>query len=198
MLEYWIVAACSLNRALGYQGQLPWHAPADLQFFKSVTEGKIMLLGRKTLESLPGLLSKRLHIVITSSPQNFYEGQWYQTQLQKKSKEQLESQLWVASSIQQAQIQAGKAVKAGWPEQVIVAGGGQIYQLLLPECSALMITQMQIEVKGDAFFPEFDPKAFKKTASHPFEQNQIKMQFELFQKQPSQTALQVFTQALPQ
>ena len=69
-----LIAAMDENRVIGRENGLPWRLPADLQHFKKMTMGKPILMGRKTWESLPGLLPDRLHIVITGSPTYQAEG----------------------------------------------------------------------------------------------------------------------------
>ncbi|OQX49379.1 MAG: dihydrofolate reductase, partial [Candidatus Sedimenticola endophacoides] len=69
-----IIAAMAENRVIGIENRLPWRLPADLQHFKALTMGKPMVMGRKTWESLPGLLPGRRHIVVTANPAYRAEG----------------------------------------------------------------------------------------------------------------------------
>ncbi|MDZ4084343.1 MAG: dihydrofolate reductase, partial [Bdellovibrionales bacterium] len=62
------IAAMALNRVIGRDGDLPWRIPEDMRYFRKMTTGKVMIMGRKTLESFPGLLPGRFHIVITRQP----------------------------------------------------------------------------------------------------------------------------------
>jgi len=125
------------NRVIGRAGRLPWHLPADLQRFKRLTLGKPILMGRKTWESLPGLLPQRRHIVLTQDPD--YQAQGCE----------------LAHSIDQALALAGDA-----PELMVV-GGAQLYRALLPRAQRLYLTLVEADLPGDAFFPEYDASEWR-------------------------------------
>lgn len=125
-----LIAACDRNRVIGRDNQLPWRLPADLQHFKSITMGKPMLMGRKTWESLPGILPGRPHIVLTRDPDYRAEG------------------ASVVTAIPAALAAAGEAV------ELMVVGGAEIYRLLLPMAQRVYLTEVEAEVEGDAFFPQ--------------------------------------------
>jgi len=127
-----LIAAMAKNRAIGIENRLPWHLPADLQHFKKLTLGKPILMGRRTWESLPGLLPQRPHIVITRDPQYLAEG------------------ATVVHSIDSALAAAGDV-----PE-VMIVGGAHFYQQMLPLADRLYLTEVEVDVEGDAFFPEFE------------------------------------------
>jgi len=126
-----LIWAMSLNRVIGRANQLPWHLSADLQHFKALTLGKPILMGRKTWESLPGLLPGRTHIVLSLDQTYQAEG------------------CVVAHSIEDALLAAGDA-----PE-VMVVGGAALYRAMLPHASRFYLTLVQIETDGDAFFPAY-------------------------------------------
>lgn len=123
-----IVAAVSTNGVIGKDGQLPWHLPSDFRRLIQNTMGKPLIMGRKTFESLPALQRGRRHIVITSN------GSW--------AAEGAE----VARSLEEALLIANA------PE-VAIFGGAQIYALALPFASRIELTEVHLNVEGDAFMP---------------------------------------------
>lgn len=138
-----LIAAQSSNRVIGMNNALPWDIPEDMNYFKEKTRGKIIIMGRKTFESLPKLLPKRLHIVISRNTKN-------QTQ---------EGLIWV-NSLSVALEEAKKHIPP-WPEEVFVIGGGEIYSQALPFTDRIYLTQIHQNFAGDAYFPEFDRSIFK-------------------------------------
>ncbi|MET0023368.1 MAG: type 3 dihydrofolate reductase [Sedimenticola sp.] len=135
-----IIAAMAENRAIGIENRLPWRLPADLQHFKRLTVGKPIIMGRKTWESLPGLLPDRPHILVTGNRDYVAEG------------------CTVTHSIEQALEAAGDA-----PE-VMIVGGAAFYEQMLPRAERLYLTLVHTRAEGDAFFPEYDPAEWRETA----------------------------------
>ena len=130
-----LIAAMGHNRVIGANNKLAWHLGPDLKRFKQLTLGKPMIMGRKTFESLPGLLPDRLHIVISRTPQQPQERVIY------------------VSSLDEAVQMAG----ASHDGEIMVIGGAQIYGLALPQADTVYLTEVDINVpKADAFFPEMD------------------------------------------
>jgi dihydrofolate reductase len=127
-----LIVAMAKNGVIGRDNRLPWHLPADLAHFKRVTMGKPMVMGRKTWESLPGLLAGRRHIVVTRDRDYRAEG------------------CTLVHDLQQALEAAGEV-----PE-VMVVGGSTIYKELLPRASKLYLTLVAVEMDGDAHFPPID------------------------------------------
>ena len=140
-----LIVAMAKNGVIGRDNQLPWRLPADLAHFKRVTMGKPMIMGRKTWESLPGLLPGRRHIVVTRDKAYRAEG------------------CTLVNSLDQALEAAGEV-----PE-VMVVGGGTIYKEMLPRADRLHLTLVDADVEGDARFPEidFDQWRERKRESHP-------------------------------
>lgn len=128
-----IVAMDSQN-GIGVNNQLPWHLPNDLQFFKSVTIGKPIIMGRKTYESLGRPLPGRLNIVISSQALVVPDG------------------VVVLSSIDAALAYVAQQGK----EEVFIIGGGQIFATTMPILDALYITEVHTTVAADIFFPTID------------------------------------------
>jgi dihydrofolate reductase len=129
-----LVAALARNRVIGRDGRLPWHLPADLAHFKRLTLDKPIVMGRRTWESLPGLLPRRTHIVVSRDPGYRAPG------------------ALVVGSPEAAIVAAGAV-----PE-VMVVGGAVLYRALLPGAERMELTLVDAAVDGDAWFPEWDPE----------------------------------------
>jgi len=127
-----IVAAMSENRVIGHRNRLPWHLPADLAHFKGLTLNKPIVMGRRTWESLPGLLPQRIHIVVTRNPSYRAQG------------------CILVGSPAEAIAAAGSA-----PELMVVGGAG-IYRDMLPLARRMYPTLVATTLEGDAFFPDWD------------------------------------------
>ncbi len=132
-----LVAAMAHNRVIAYQGQMPWHMPADLKHFKNVTLNKPVIMGRKTFQSLGKPLPQRRNIIITRD-------QTYQAQA-----------IEVVHSLDQA-LQLAKD-----SPEVIIGGGSEIYQLALPIATDLILTFIDADVPGDTFFPKWNEANWK-------------------------------------
>ena len=128
----------SRNRTIGRNNALPWHLSEDLKYFKRVTMGKPIIMGRKTWESIGRPLPGRSNIVITTDPNYSAEG--------VKVVRTLEDAISLAENI---------ALIDGADEAVVI-GGAQIYALAFPLAQRLYMTQVHAEVEGDTFFPQFD------------------------------------------
>lgn len=127
-----IIAALADNRVIGINNRLPWHLPADLRHFKRLTLGKPIIMGRRTWESLPGLLPDRLHVIVTRNPDYCVEG------------------AEVVHSLAEA-IERFSGV-----DELMLVGGANLYAQALPMASRMYLTQVHISPQGDAFFPDFD------------------------------------------
>ena len=124
-----LVVARAQNGVIGRDGRLPWHLPADLKRFKALTMGSVMVMGRKTFESLPGLLPGRRHVVLTR------DHAW-----QGKGAE-------VAHDVDEALRLAGG-------ERVSVIGGADIFALFLPLADKVELTEVLEDVAGDTFIED--------------------------------------------
>ena len=122
--------------------QLLWHIPDDLQHFKRITHGGVIVMGRKTFESLPNLLPNRTHIVITRQPIG-YEG------------------AVMAHSLQDAILLAKAYAHAKQQNKIFIIGGGEIYHQSLEMADVLEITEVDTVIEGDAFYPDIDEKFIK-------------------------------------
>jgi dihydrofolate reductase len=144
--EIVLVVARARNGVIGKDGTLPWHIPADLKHFKRVTTGTPMIMGRRTFESLPGLLPGRRHIVLTHNPSWSTEG------------------AEVAHAPEQALALAGA-------ERVSIIGGADIFALFEPLATGVELTEVALDAEGDTVMPAFDPAQWREVSreEHPAE-----------------------------
>jgi len=133
-----IIVAQAANRVIGIENNLPWHLPEDLKYFKQVTMGKPIIMGRKTYESIGRPLPGRTNIVITRNADFSAEG------------------VRVVSSLDAARELAESICEIEGHQEVMVIGGSQIYGQTLPVADRLYLTQVHADVEGDAWFPEFN------------------------------------------
>ena len=119
-----IVVARAINGVIGRDNQMPWHIPGDLKRFKALTMGSAMIMGRKTFDSLPGLLPGRRHIVMTRDPH------------------------WRVDGVEVAHDAAGALALAG-ANAVSVIGGAAIFALFEPLADRIELTEVLAEVDGD-------------------------------------------------
>jgi len=146
-LEVVHVVAMDQQRCIGKANDLPWHIPADLKHFKAITQGGVVVMGRKTLESMGRTLPKRVNWVITRDPDWSFDG------------------TKVAYSIEDALSQAVADVHASEkPESIFIIGGGEIFKQTMTIADRLELTHVELDVQGDAYYPEI-PAEFKKVSS---------------------------------
>ena len=124
-----LVVARAQNGVIGRGGKLPWHIPADLKRFKTLTMGSVMVMGRKTFESLPGLLPGRRHVVLTRD------------------------RSWSASGAEVARS-VEEALRLAGDEPVSVIGGADIFALFLPTADRVELTEVLADIEGDTFMPD--------------------------------------------
>jgi len=129
--EIVLIYARAANGTIGREGDLPWRLPADLKHFKALTLGKPMIMGRKTFDSLPGLLPGRRHIVLTRG-------------------EELGEGAERAGSIEEALALASAANDTG---EIAVIGGAAIYALFMPLAHRIELTQIHADYEGDTVMP---------------------------------------------
>lgn len=165
-LEVVHVVAMDQQRCIGKGNDLPWHISADLKHFKEITQGGVVVMGRKTLESMGRALPKRVNWVITRDPDWSFEG------------------TRVAHSIEDALAQAVADVKASEkPDSIFVIGGGEIFKQTMDIADRLELTHVELDVQGDAYYPEI-PAEFKKvfSESHTDDKTGIAFEFATYRK----------------
>lgn len=130
------IAAMAQNRVIGKQNTIPWHVPEDFKFFKQTTMGGILLMGRKTYESIGRPLPGRITVVLSRSG------------APSAGTPLPENLIYIRDLAE---------LNAIAPERkVFVAGGAEIYAQLLPHCDELFLTEIAASPDGDAFFPPFE------------------------------------------
>ena len=142
--EIVLVVAVADNGVMGEGGGMPWHLSADFRRVKALTMGKPLVMGRKTFDSLPGILPGRRHIVITRDA------------------------AWQADGAERADSLEQALDLANAP-QIIVFGGAQIYAQALPMADRIEWTEVHARPEGDTYFPDFDRSEWTETfrESHP-------------------------------
>lgn len=139
-----IVVAASANNVIGVDGDLPWRLPEDLKKFKSITMGKPMIMGRATYDSIGRALPGRKSIVLTRQPDFAAAG------------------CHIATSVEAALQLAGDA------GEVMVIGGGKVYEQFLAMANRVYLTRVDAVVDGDTVFPELDKEEWRLVESQAF------------------------------
>lgn len=130
------IAAMAKNRAIGQSNQLPWDYPEDMKFFREKTKGSILIMGRKTFDSLGKPLPGRYHVVITRSPlQSDFANVVYVKDLS-------------------AALDVAEKKVASYGPEIFIAGGAEIYRMAMGTCDRIYLTVIDKEFPGDAFFPD--------------------------------------------
>ena len=137
-----LLVAMAQNRVIGKDNQLPWHLPEDLAYFKRVTMGHPIVMGRKTFESIGRVLPGRQNVIVTRNPHFSHEG------------------CLVLHSIEEIINFANN-----YNGEVFVIGGAEIFKEILPYADRLYITKIVHTFSGDAFFPVFDEAEWKLVSS---------------------------------
>ena len=140
--EIILVLARAANGVIGVDGKLPWRIPADLRHFKQVTKDRSMIMGRKTFDSLPGLLEGRRHIVLTRDAN------------------------WGEDGAEVARSPEDALKMANGPH-VCIIGGAEIYRLFLPFADRIELTEVAATPDGDTMLEAFDADIWKEISRTP-------------------------------
>ncbi|WP_219837498.1 type 3 dihydrofolate reductase [Paenibacillus sp. R14(2021)] len=132
-----LIAAMARNRVIGADNSMPWHLPAEMAHFRRTTSGKTVVMGRKTFQSLGGPLPKRRNVILTRDRGFAAEG------------------CEVVHDVEEA------IAKFGDGEELMIIGGAEIYAQFLPRADKLLLTEVEADVEGDAYFPSFDPAEWR-------------------------------------
>ena len=130
MKPYKAIAAMSLNRVIGCGNKIPWHIPEDFKWVKATTLGHVIVMGRKTFESIGRPLPRRENIVLTQQTLDI-------------------PGVTIIHSL--ADLEGIDSEKEIW-----ILGGAEIYRQTLPHCSDFYLSVIKREVEGDTFFPPFE------------------------------------------
>lgn len=145
-----MVAAVADNGVIGVDGGLPWDLPEDFAHFKRTTLGHVVLMGRKTYESMGRPLARRTNIVVTRQRDWSAEG------------------VVVVGSVEEALDEAGRH-----EGEVMVIGGGEIYAACLPVADEQILTEVRLSPEGDARYPEYDPSQWRETRRESHQENGV-------------------------
>ena len=146
MLRLSVIVAAAQNGVIGHNNALPWHLPRDLAYFKRVTMGKPIVMGRKTFESIGRPLPGRSNIIITRNSDFQAEG------------------IKVVSSLEEALKLAADIALIDGVEELVVIGGAQIYRAAIPRADRLYITEVHADVPGDTHLPAIDWSQWREVA----------------------------------
>lgn len=138
-----LIAACSRNRVIGCNGKIPWNIPTERDRFKELTKGKFVIMGRKSFEEISHALSYCTIIVVSKSLKKVPKG------------------CLLTSSLEQAIAFCGK--------DVIIAGGQEIYEKTIQLADLIYLTEIDLQVEGDRFFPDFDTSKYTMTVDKSFQ-----------------------------
>ncbi len=151
-MQITLIAAVNNKGVIGANGGIPWHIPEDFAFFKKATQGCPCIMGRKTFDSLPGVLPGRLNIVVTSNPDKVSVR---------------EGNVVTRQTVEDALPIAIKYAKNNNSGRIIVMGGETIYREFMPLAHELLITRVDNNAEGDVFFPEIDTTTWTLTEVMP-------------------------------
>ena len=138
-----LIAACSKNRVIGCNGKIPWNIPTERDRFKELTKGKFVIMGRKSFEEISHALSYCTIIVVSKSLKKVPKG------------------CLLTSSLEQAIAFCGK--------DAIIAGGQEIYEKTIQLADLIYLTEIDLQVEGDRFFPDFDTNKYTMTVDKSFQ-----------------------------
>lgn len=157
------IFAMDRNRAIGLNNKLPWHLPGDLKFFKSVTMGHPILMGRKTYDSIGKPLPGRRNVILTQNPEFHAEG------------------CEIVNSVQEA-------VEAFGDQELFVIGGAEIFRLFADEVDRMYITFIEHEFEADTFISDLNLSEWTLVSNEQGERNEknpYEYYFRVYQKKQS-------------
>ena len=138
-----LIAAMGKNRAIGLDGRMPWHLPAELQHFKQATMGKTIVMGRKTWQAIGRPLPGRQNIVVSRDTGFVADG------------------ADLACSLE-------SAVEKSESDEIMIIGGGQLYELALPLAQRMILTLIEIEPGADTWFPSWEKQQWSQAGEQCF------------------------------
>jgi dihydrofolate reductase len=145
-----LIVARARNGVIGRDNTMPWHLPEDLRYFKRVTLGKPVIMGRNTWESLGKPLPGRDNIVITRN-ENFYA-----------------HGATVVNDLETALLLADSLADARGVDEIMLIGGAQIYAAALPQVTRAYVTEIDADIDGDTFFPTLNAEKWQEVARENF------------------------------
>ena len=157
-MEIVLIAAMAANRVIGRGNRLPWVLPEDLQYFKRMTFGHYLIMGRKTYESIGRPLPGRTTIIISRKTDYAPAG------------------CLVANSLEEA------LAKAAGQQRVFVVGGADVYRQALPLAHVLLLTEIATEVEGDAWFPQLVPAEWQEVSRDAYSSPEYSFAFVAYRR----------------
>lgn len=143
-----IIAAVSKNGVIGYKGRIPWDVPQDMEYFRRITDGSSIIMGRKTYESIMRPLPNRLNIIVSRTI--VFKG----------------DMLMTAQTLSDAIKLAERcSIEQGISKDIFLCGGNAIYREGLKYADRIYLTEIDREYEGDVYFPPFDKKVFQLVSS---------------------------------
>lgn len=158
-----MIAAMAKNRVIGKENGLPWDIPEDMKYFMTTTQGKLVIMGRKTFDSLGKPLPKRVNYVVTRNPGFKAQG------------------VQVFSSLASA-VNAAKQEVQGKDDEIFIIGGEEIYRQGLSFADRIYLTEIDREFPGDTIFPEFDKTLFRETSHRESRQGDLRYSFNVYDR----------------
>ena len=143
------VVAAAENGVIGKDNAMPWHVPSDLKHYRAVTMGKPMIMGRRTLQSIGRCLDGRDSIVLTRQAVSPVEG------------------AILASNRDEALEKAARAARSRGANEIVIAGGAEIYRLFWPLIDRIVMTRIEASPEGDTVFPAIAAEDFIRLSSEP-------------------------------
>lgn len=144
-----MIVAMASGNVIGIENKLPWHLSADLKYFKSATMGKPIIMGRKTFESIGRPLPGRRNLVITRDA------------------------AWTADGVEVFHAPEAALAAVSGADEAMVIGGAEIYALLLPFADKLYVTEVALDVRGDAHFPEIEAGNWREVSRNGFDAEDV-------------------------
>lgn len=157
-----MIACVGKNLELGKNNDLIWHLPNDLKYFKKVTDGKVVVMGKNTFKSLPGVLKNRKNIVLTFPD----------------DKEILPEEVEVFHSISEF-LESYK----DYQDEIFIIGGASIYKQFIDKCSTLYLTEVNEECPdASVYFPQFNKEDYLKDIIDNGSDNEVNYQFTVYRR----------------
>ncbi len=141
-----LVVAKAENGAIGRGGDLPWHLRSDMRYFRSITMGKPIIMGRLTFMSLPRALDGRLNIVLTRNAAFTAPG------------------AVMAYNLEEALDVARRAAKRDGVDEIMVMGGEDVFREVLPQADRIYLTEVHASPDADTWFPALDPREWRESS----------------------------------
>lgn len=163
------IVAMTPNRVIGADNQIPWYLPADLKYFKKLTSGHPIIMGRKCFESIGRPLPKRTNIVLSRNPFFIATG------------------IVRAVSPEDALLDGQVAAKEAGTDTIFIIGGAEIYKLFWDQTDTLYLTEVHTDVEGDVYFPEVKADEWKLVSSEYKEadaKNAFAATYKVFRRKP--------------